>query len=77
MLPKLNGYEVLRLMRAGQNWTPVLMLTAKGRWSSTRTDALRVGALMDYMTKPFSFRVLMARLARACCGGGRPSGRQC
>src|SRR3982074_982696 len=61
MLPKLNGYEVLRQMRASQNWTPVLMLTAKdGEFDET--DAFELGA-DAYMTKPFSFRVLMARLA--------------
>jgi two-component system, OmpR family, response regulator len=60
MLPKLNGYEVLRQMRARQIWTPVLMLTAKdGEFDET--DAFELGA-DDYMTKPFSFRVLMARL---------------
>jgi two-component system OmpR family response regulator len=69
MLPKLNGYEVLRQMRAGQNWTPVLMLTAKdGEFDET--DAFELGA-DDYMTKPFSFRVLMARL-RALLRRGMP-----
>ena len=69
MLPKLNGYEVLRQMRAGQNWTPVLMLTAKdGEFDET--DAFELGA-DDYMTKPFSFRVLMARL-RALLRRGTP-----
>jgi two-component system OmpR family response regulator len=59
MLPKLNGYEVLRQMRAGQNWTPVLMLTAKdGEFDET--DAFDLGA-DDFLIKPFSFRVLMAR----------------
>src|ERR1700682_1455702 len=60
MLTKLNGYEVLRQMRSGQNWTPVLMLTAKdGEFDET--DAFDLGA-DDYLTKPFSFRVLVARL---------------
>ena len=59
MLPKLNGYEVLRQMRARQIWTPVLMLTAKdGEFDET--DAFDLGA-DDYLTKPFSFRVLVAR----------------
>jgi two-component system OmpR family response regulator len=69
MLPKLNGYEVLRQMRAGQNWTPVLMLTAKDG-DFDETDAFELGA-DDYMTKPFSFRVLMARL-RALLRRGTP-----
>jgi two-component system OmpR family response regulator len=69
MLPKLNGYEVLRQMRARQNWTPVLMLTAKdGEFDET--DAFDFGA-DDYLTKPFSFRVLMARL-RALLRRGTP-----
>jgi two-component system OmpR family response regulator len=60
MLPGLNGYEVLRRMRAGSVWTPVLMLTAKdGEYD--QTDAFDLGA-DDYLTKPFSFIVLVARL---------------
>jgi two-component system OmpR family response regulator len=69
MLPGLSGYEVLRQMRGRQNWTPVLMLTAKdGEFDET--DALDLGA-DDYLTKPFSFRVLMARL-RALLRRGTP-----
>src|ERR1700694_4396819 len=69
MLPKLNGYEVLRQMRARQNWTPVLMLTAKdGEFDET--DAFDLGA-DDYLTKPFSFIVLVARL-RALVRRGAP-----
>ena len=60
MLPGLNGYEVLRRMRTRDIWTPVLMLTAKdGEYD--QTDAFDLGA-DDYMTKPFSFIVLVARL---------------
>jgi two-component system, OmpR family, response regulator len=60
MLPGLNGYEVLRHMRARDVWTPVLMLTAKdGEYD--QTDAFDLGA-DDYLTKPFSFIVLVARL---------------
>ncbi|MGA8330499.1 MAG: response regulator transcription factor [Mycobacterium sp.] len=60
MLPGLSGYEVLRRMRAARVWTPVLMLTAKdGEYDET--DAFDLGA-DDYLTKPFSFRVLVARL---------------
>jgi two-component system, OmpR family, response regulator len=60
MLPGLNGYEVLRRMRSRDVWTPVLMLTAKdGEYD--QTDAFDLGA-DDYMTKPFSFIVLVARL---------------
>jgi two-component system OmpR family response regulator len=60
MLPGHSGYEVLRRMRAKGVWTPVLMLTAKdGEYDET--DAFDLGA-DDYLTKPFSFRVLVARL---------------
>jgi two-component system, OmpR family, response regulator len=60
MLPGLSGYEVLRKMRAKDVWTPVLMLTAKdGEYD--QTDAFDLGA-DDYLTKPFSFIVLVARL---------------
>jgi two-component system OmpR family response regulator len=69
MLPGLNGYEVLRRMRGEQVWTPVLMLTAKdGEYDET--DAFDLGA-DDYLTKPFSFRVLVARL-RALVRRGAP-----
>ena len=60
MLPGHSGYEVLRRMRAQDVWTPVLMLTAKdGEFDET--DAFDLGA-DDYLTKPFSFRVLVARI---------------
>ncbi|MCZ2805031.1 response regulator transcription factor [Modestobacter sp. VKM Ac-2983] len=60
MLPGRSGYDVLRELRARQVWTPVLMLTAKdGEYDIA--DALDLGA-DDYLTKPFSFVVLVARL---------------
>lgn len=69
MLPGHSGYEVLRRMRAQEIWTPVLMLTAKdGEYD--QTDAFDLGA-DDYLTKPFSFRVLVARL-RALVRRGAP-----
>ncbi|MDP7707494.1 MULTISPECIES: response regulator transcription factor [Mycobacterium] len=69
MLPGLSGYEVLRRMRAQRVWTPVLMLTAKdGEYD--QTDAFDLGA-DDYLMKPFSFRVLVARL-RALVRRGAP-----
>lgn len=69
MLPGLNGYEVLRQLRARGIWTPVLMLTAKdGEYDET--DAFDLGA-DDYLTKPFSYRVLVARL-RALVRRGAP-----
>lgn len=69
MLPGINGYEVLRKMRAAQIWTPVLMLTAKDG-DYDQTDAFDLGA-DDYLTKPFSFIVLTARL-RALIRRGAP-----
>jgi two-component system OmpR family response regulator len=69
MLPGLSGYEVLRQLRARKVWTPVLMLTAKdGEYDET--DAFELGA-DDYLTKPFRFRVLIARL-RALVRRGAP-----
>ncbi|MEV6136756.1 response regulator transcription factor [Nocardia sp. NPDC051990] len=60
MLPGLSGYEVLRRLRAEDVTTPVLMLTAKDG-DYDQVDALDLGA-DDYLTKPFSFPVLFARL---------------
>ena len=60
MLPVMNGYKVCETLRAEENWTPILMLTAKdGDWD--QVEALDTGA-DDYVTKPFSFVVLLARL---------------
>ncbi|WP_405582150.1 response regulator transcription factor [Streptomyces sp. NBC_01092] len=60
MLPKLNGYRVCRTLRAERCWTPILMLTAKeGEWDEI--EGLDTGA-DDYLTKPVSYAVLLARL---------------
>ncbi|WP_405489806.1 response regulator transcription factor [Streptomyces sp. NBC_00096] len=60
MLPGLSGYEICRRMRAHGVTTPVLMLTAKdGEYDEA--EGLDSGA-DDYLTKPFSFVVLAARL---------------
>lgn len=60
MLPGLSGYRIIEQLRAAQNWVPILMLTAKdGEYDEA--DALDLGA-DDYLTKPFSFVVLLARL---------------
>jgi DNA-binding response OmpR family regulator len=69
MLPKLSGYRICQTLRAEQNWVPVLMLTAKdGEYDEA--DGLDVGA-DDYLTKPFSYVVLLARL-RALLRRGAP-----
>jgi len=60
MLPGLNGYEVVRRLREQDVWTPILMLTAKDG-EHDQADALDLGA-DDYLTKPFSLVVLVARL---------------
>jgi len=60
MLPRLSGYEVVRRLRAADNWVPVLMLSAKDG-EHDQADALDDGA-DDYLTKPFSYVVLLARL---------------
>lgn len=60
MLPGRNGYEVCAALREGANWTPVLMLTAKDG-ELDEAEALDTGA-DDYLTKPFSFTVLVARV---------------
>jgi two-component system OmpR family response regulator len=60
LLPGANGYQVCRTLRSEGNWTPILMLTAKsGEWDET--EALETGA-DDFLSKPFSFPVLVARL---------------
>ncbi|GAB3675957.1 response regulator transcription factor [Angustibacter aerolatus] len=60
MLPGLSGYRVVERLRAAGSWTPVLMLSAKdGEYD--QADALDLGA-DDYLTKPFSYVVLLARL---------------
>lgn len=60
MLPGADGFEICRRMRAGGVWTPVLMLTARGAVDD-RVDGLDAGA-DDYLTKPFAFEELLARL---------------
>jgi DNA-binding response OmpR family regulator len=59
-MPRGNGYQVVRALRTREDWTPVLMLTAKdGEWD--QAEGLDAGA-DDYLTKPFSYVVLLARL---------------
>jgi DNA-binding response OmpR family regulator len=60
LLPGMNGYRVCAELRAAGNWTPILMLTAKdGEYDEA--EALDTGA-DDFLSKPFSYVVLLARL---------------
>jgi len=60
MLPGLNGYRVCRALRDADDWTPILMLTAKsGEYDEA--EGLETGA-DDFLTKPFSMVVLQARV---------------
>jgi DNA-binding response OmpR family regulator len=69
MLPRLSGYRVVQALRADENWVPILLLSAKdGEYD--QADGLDVGA-DDYLTKPFSYVVLLARL-RALLRRGAP-----
>ncbi len=60
MLPKMDGYEVARRLRQARILTPILMLTARDS-SADVVHGLDCGA-DDYLTKPFAFEVLLARL---------------
>lgn len=60
MLPGKNGFQICRELRERQDWTPILVLTAKDG-DLDEAEALDTGA-DDYLTKPFSYPVLVARL---------------
>jgi len=60
MLPGMDGFAVARAMRAAQNYTPVLMLTARGRPEDV-LEGFAAGA-DDYLPKPFELSILLARL---------------
>ena len=60
MLPKKNGFEILKFLRQEKIKTPVIMLTAKSEIDD-KLNGLEHGA-DDYITKPFSMRELMARI---------------
>ena len=68
MLPGRNGYDIVRNLRQAQVWTPILMLTAKDG-DYDQADAFELGA-DDYLIKPFSFVVLIARLRALARRGG-------
>jgi DNA-binding response OmpR family regulator len=70
MLPGLSGYKVCAQLRADENWVPVLFLSAKdGEYD--QADGLDLGA-DDYLTKPFSYVVLAARLRALLRRGAAP-----
>jgi len=60
MLPGLDGFSMVRRLRAAKHVTPILLLTARDTADDIVTG-LDAGA-DDYLTKPFSFKVLLARL---------------
>ncbi|WP_145942278.1 response regulator transcription factor [Corynebacterium glyciniphilum] len=69
MMPGLNGYRVCQALRADGDHTPVLFLTAKdGEWDEV--EGLDTGG-DDWLTKPFSFPVLIARLRALARRGAR------
>ena len=69
MLPGLNGFDVCARLRAAQVWTPILMLTAKVG-DLDHAEALDTGA-DDFLTKPFSYVVLLAHLRALVRRGAR------
>jgi DNA-binding response OmpR family regulator len=69
MLPGVNGYRICATLRQEGNWTPIVMLTAKDG-ELDEAEALDTGA-DDFLSKPFSHVVLVARL-RALLRRGRP-----
>jgi two-component system, OmpR family, response regulator len=69
MLPGVNGYRLCSALRRDGIWTPILMLTAK-EGELDQVEALDSGA-DDYLTKPFSYAVLVARLRALLRRGAR------
>lgn len=70
MLPKIDGFEVARRLRRSKNETPILMLTARDA-APDIVKGLDLGA-DDYLTKPFSFEVFLARLRAIARRGSSP-----
>jgi two-component system alkaline phosphatase synthesis response regulator PhoP len=71
MLPRLSGLDVCRQLRTGGNQTPIIMLTARGQ-EIDKVLGLKTGA-DDYVTKPFSFLELMARVEAVLRRAAKPS----
>jgi two-component system OmpR family response regulator len=70
LLPGMNGFKVCRTLRDEGVWTPILMLTAKDG-ELDEAEALDTGA-DDFLSKPFSFVVLVARLRALLRRGSTP-----
>src|SRR5499425_2635627 len=70
MLPVIDGFEVARRLRRGDHQTPILMLTARDAVPDI-VKGLDIGA-DDYLTKPFSFEVFLARLRSVARRGAAP-----
>jgi DNA-binding response OmpR family regulator len=70
MLPGIDGFEIARRLRRSDNHTPILMLTARDA-ASDIVKGLDTGA-DDYLTKPFSFEVFLARLRSVARRGSAP-----
>jgi two-component system OmpR family response regulator len=69
MLPAMSGYQLCSQLRANGNWTPILMLTAKDG-ELDEAEALDTGA-DDFLSKPFSYVVLVAHLRALLRRGSR------
>jgi DNA-binding response OmpR family regulator len=70
MLPEIDGFTIARRLRAAHNQTPILMLTARDATADV-VEGLNLGA-DDYLTKPFSFEVLLARVRAVARRGPIP-----
>jgi DNA-binding response OmpR family regulator len=73
MVPGLNGFEVAKRLRSGGRQVPILMLTARDA-AADIVKGLDAGA-DDYLTKPFAFNVLLARLRALSRRASRPAAR--
>lgn len=69
MMPGMSGWKVCAALRAENDWTPILMLTARDG-DLDQVESFK-GGVDDYVTKPFSFEVLVARI-RALIRRGAP-----
>ncbi len=70
MLPGIGGFDIARRLRAARNQVPILMLTARDATEDI-VEGLNLGA-DDYLTKPFSFEVLFARVRAVARRGPIP-----